>query len=324
MRHWNRSGRQSRRGRLLGAVGAALLCGLILASTASAASSPGVSTGEARSVSYGSATLTGTIHPDGSATSYYFQYGITNHFGEQTVIASAGSGPGSVEVSLPVSGLAPLTVYHYRLVAVNATGPTVGETRTFLTTKVPLSLAIVATPNPVLFGGDLTVQGTLSGTENANRAVVLQASPFPFTGGFQNVGNPELTTAQGSFSFPVLGLTLATEYRVSTMTATAVVSPVTTASPAVLVTAHVGRARRRGRARIYGLVTPAESGMKVAILRFAHGRSVLVGGTTLRPHGTAMSSFSRAIPSRRGVYRVLVQVTGGAQVSNYSAPLLIG
>ena len=36
----------------------------------------------------------------------------------------------------------------------------------------------------------MTVQGTLSGTGNANRAVVLQANPFPFTAGFQNVGNP--------------------------------------------------------------------------------------------------------------------------------------
>ena len=64
--------------------------------------------------------------------------------------------------------------------------------------------------------------------------------------------------------------------------------------------------------------------MKVAILRITHGHGVLVGGTVL-VHATATSSrFSRAVPVKRGVYRVLVQVTNGAQVSNYSQPLTIG
>ena len=75
-----------------------------------------------------------------------------------------------------------------------------------MTAKVPLSLRSSPRPTRSLFGGTVTVQGTLSGTGNADRAVVLQANPFPYTAGFQNVGNPELTTANGGFSFPVLGL----------------------------------------------------------------------------------------------------------------------
>ena len=64
--------------------------------------------------------------------------------------------------------------------------------------------------------------------------------------------------------------------------------------------------------------------MQVGILRVTHGHSVLVGGTILRPLNATSSSFSRAIPVRRGIYRVLVRVTSGAQVSNYGPPLLLG
>ena len=129
---------------------------------------------------------TGAVNPNGSDTSYYFQYGLTKAYGSQTAIADAGAGSKALPVRLAISGLQPLTVYHYRLVAVNSAGATIGDDEKLLTTKVPLSLAILASPNPVSFGGTVTVQGTLSGTGNANRAVVLQANAFPFTAGFQN------------------------------------------------------------------------------------------------------------------------------------------
>jgi hypothetical protein len=267
--------------------------------------------------------LTGSLNANGSATSYYFQYGLTKAYGGQSAIASAGSSTHTVSVRLSVSGLQPLTVYHYRLVAVNSRGATLGGDRTFLTTKVPLTLQILAAPNPVLYGGAVTVQGTLSGTESANREIVLQADQFPFTAGFQDIGNPELTSASGSFSFSVLSLALVTQFRVVTTTSPPVTSAATVENVAVQVTSHVRRARRRHFARIYGTVTPAENGVEVGILRIAHGRGVLVGGTVLRPLNASSSAFSRVVPVKPGVYRVLVRVTSGAQVSNYGQPLLI-
>jgi hypothetical protein len=285
---------------------------------------PTVSTGAARQVSYGSATLEGSVNPRGSDSSYYFQYGPTKAYGGQTAIADAGAGPHAVNVSLSVAGLQPLTVYHYRLVAVNGRGAANGADRTLMTTKVPLTLAILSSPNPVLFGATLTVQGTLSGTENGNRAVVLQTNEFPFAAGFQNVPNPELTTATGSFSFTIAALTQTTQYRVVTSTNPPVLSPVVVEAVAVRVDGHVGHSRRSGFARIFGTVTPAEDGMQVGILRIQHGRGVLVGGTTLRHHTASSSTFSRVVPVKAGIYRVLVRVINGAQVSNYSQPLLIG
>jgi len=301
-----------------------VLAMLLLPAGAQGASLPTVTTGAADSVSYGTATLTGWIDPNGSDTTYYFQYGPTRAYGAQTAVANAGAGARVVKVAAAIGGLQPITVYHYRLIAVSAVGARTGADRSFRTAKVPLSLAILASPNPALYGGTVTVQGTLSGTGNGGVPVVLQANPFPYTQGFATVGNAELTTATGGFSFPFLGITAATQFRVLTSTRVPVVSPVTIEGVAVRVVAHVGHTRRRHHARIYGTVAPAVDGMEVGIMRITGGRNVLVAGTTLHHRNASTSRFSRVIRVRRGaIYRVLVRVTNGAQTSNYSQPLFI-
>jgi hypothetical protein len=302
----------------------ALVFGGQAASAAQAATpTPAVVTGAAQQVSYGSATLTGSVNPRGSDASYYFQYGPTKAYGGQTAIADAGAGVKAIRVSLPVTGLQPLTVYHYRLVAVNGGGAANGSDATLLTTKVPLSLQVFASPNPTPFGGTVMVQGTLSGTGNGGVAVVLQANPFPFAAGFQSVGNPELTLADGSFSFPVPGLTQSTQFRVATVTKSAVVSPVALANVAVVIDSHLARTRRRHVVRIFGTVTPAEDGMHVGIMRITHGRNVLVAGTLLHHRNPTSSKFSRMVHVIPGVYRVLVVVANGAQVSSYGPPIVV-
>jgi len=316
--------RPAARRRAIGLAAAVTILMLLLAGAAAAATRPAVTTGSAKDVGYAAALLTGTVNPNAADSSYYFQYGPTKAYGAQSPIGDAGAGTKDVTVDLPISGLQPITVYHYRLVAVNASGPTLGSDRTFTTTKVPLSLAILTSPNPVLFGGPVVVQGTLSGTGNGGRQVVLQGNAFPFTAGFQNVGNPELTTATGGFVFNLLGATTTTQYRVLTSTNPPIVSPVATENVAVRVTSHIAKTRRRGYARIFGTVTPAETGAQVGMLRIVGGHGVLAGGTILKANGTATSSsFSRIVHVRRGVYRVLVRVIGAGQVSNYGQPLVI-
>lgn len=306
------------------AIPAVALAAALLPAAVAQALAPAVFTGGARDVGFNTATLTGSVNPHGEDTTYYFQYGPTRAYGLQTGLADAGAGTTRVAVAIGVSGLQPLTRYHYRLVAVNSSGVIEGLDKAFLTTKIPLSLQILAAPNPVLYGGSVQIQGTLSGTDNANRQIVLQANPFPYSSGFVDVGNPETTLATGGFSFSLLALTTSTQFRVVTTTRTPVVSPVVTANVAVRIAAHIRHARRRHHARIVGTVTPALDGMRVAIMRVVHGQNKLVAGTILRHLNSHSSRFaSRVLRVRRGLYRVLVVVTNGAQVSNYSGPLLI-
>ena len=304
---------------------ALVICGagLLAAAPAAAASVPAASTGPARNVSYATATLTGSVNPQGQDTTYFFQYGPTKAYGLQTPLADAGAGKSKVNVSLAISGLQPLTRYHFRLLAANASGAATGGDRSFMTTKVPLSLAILVAPNPVPYGAGVVVQGTLSGTGNAGVAVALQANPFPYVQGFTGVGNAALTNTNGGFSFPVARLTALTQFRVVTISSHPVISPVALEYVQALVNSHVGHASRRHFARIFGTVTPAQDGAQVGIVRLVHGRGVLVGGTTLHHRNATSSSFSRVIPVRPGVYRVLVRIPAGAVLSNYGRPLVI-
>jgi hypothetical protein len=203
-------------------------------------------------------------------------------------------------------------------------GASTGKDRTFKTAKAPLSLQILGAPNPVPYGSTATIQGTLSGTGNGAREVILQSNPFSYTQGFLNTGNPEITTATGGFSFPVTGMLQATQFRGITAGKSAVVSPILTEGVAVGVTAHVRHTSQSHRVRIYCTVTPAETGMEVGIMRVKHGHDVLVAGTILQHKSASSSTYShimRIVPG--GVYVVLVRVTDGSHASAYSTPLRI-
>src|SRR5205823_6066042 len=79
------------------------------------AGAPTVATGGAKGVTATSATLTGTVNPNGQSTTYYFKYGTTTNYGGTTPSGSA-SGTKNVNVSATISGLAANTTYHYRLI----------------------------------------------------------------------------------------------------------------------------------------------------------------------------------------------------------------
>jgi hypothetical protein len=317
------------RRRLAGALTAALALAAVFAAGAPLAGGatlppPTVGTGGISNLTYSSVDLHGHVDPRGQATNYFFQYGHTRKYGAQSPLSPAGSGTASVAVTQPIAGLQPLTVYHYRLVAISAGGATLGADRNFTTPKIPLSVAIVGVPDPVPFGNPFIVEGTLSGTGSANHLVRLEANLFPYLGGFQPVGNAQQTSATGGFSFPYFGLLTNAQLRVSTLGKPLVTSPVIVEDVAVRVAAHVRRTKRRGFARIYGTVTPAQVGAQVGFQLLEPGhRSINVGGTVVKAGTPTVSRFGRVIHVRHGLYKVLVRVTDGAHVSAYSSPVLI-
>jgi len=101
---------------------------------ATSGSGPTVTTGAGTAVSTGSATLNGTVNPNGSSTSYYFEYGTSTSYSMTTTSTNAGSGTSTISVSVPVTGLTPCTTYHFRVTASNNAGISYGDDQTFTTT----------------------------------------------------------------------------------------------------------------------------------------------------------------------------------------------
>jgi hypothetical protein len=313
---------------LLPAVLLALAAGVLAlrsASALAASSTPTVATSTASNTTFSSVIVYGYVNPKGLATNYVFQYGTTDGYGGQTPLAPAGNGTISIRLSQTITGLQPGTTYHYRIVGVNSAGTANGKDRTFKTFNVPLSVQITGVPNPVVFGNPFLVEGNLSGTGAAKREVVLQSNPFPYLGGFHNVGNPEITNSTGGFSFPYIGLLENAQLRVVTVGKPEVSSPVVIEGVAVRVSFHARRTRHRGRVRLYGTVAPAEVGALVGFQLLRPGNSINEGGTVVKTATPTVSRFSRIVRVRRpGLYRALIKVSAdGAHVSNYSAPIFV-
>jgi murein DD-endopeptidase MepM/ murein hydrolase activator NlpD len=100
-------------------------------------SAPIVTTASATEITQTSARLNGTINPNGSGTTYYFQYGPTTSYGFTTPVQTGLSGSNTIPVSYTVYDLNPNTTYHYRLVASNIGGTSQGSDNNRLHTIKP-------------------------------------------------------------------------------------------------------------------------------------------------------------------------------------------
>jgi hypothetical protein len=82
------------------------------------------------------AIIAGNVNPGNEATEYHFEYGTAPCGANPCTklgTESAGSGADQVYVKQAITGLTPNTTYHYRLIAGNGTGTTIGPERTFIT-----------------------------------------------------------------------------------------------------------------------------------------------------------------------------------------------
>lgn len=79
-----------------------------------------------------SVTFNALIDPLGFSTGYRLEYGTGTEYGH-TLSGNVGEGSAPVRISLHVQGLAPSTVYHYRLVTENEVGVVAGADHTFTT-----------------------------------------------------------------------------------------------------------------------------------------------------------------------------------------------
>lgn len=129
-------------------------------------------TGLASPVGTHAATLNGTVNPEGSDTTYYFQYGTDTSYminGAPGIVPKPPTNIGAGSTALPATaeatGLQPNTTYHFRLVATNASGQDTvyGADQTFTTVAlapaVTTGLVVEATATTATLGGGIVPEG---------------------------------------------------------------------------------------------------------------------------------------------------------------------
>lgn len=132
------------------------------------------------------AALSGTINPDGLATTAFFQYGTDLRYrgpGASEVLYDHSTPPAvasdstSREVSASISGLVPNAVYHVRLFGGNSDGSVDGPDVTFMTRKDP------PPPRPTL--GRTETAWPVSGQlfVSAGKAFLPLTEPHPIASG---------------------------------------------------------------------------------------------------------------------------------------------
>jgi hypothetical protein len=120
-----------------------------------------VATGAASGVDATSATLNGTINPEGVAgTAYHFEYGGDQSYGTSTADVNPGSASSDVAAVGALTDLLPNTAYHFRLVGVNPNGTIYGEDQTFTT----IAGAPVVDGSPAIATAITSTGATLNGT----------------------------------------------------------------------------------------------------------------------------------------------------------------
>jgi hypothetical protein len=94
---------------------------------------PSVTTKAASEILTITAVLNGAVNSNGSATSYFFEYGLNTEYGSVTAPGKLEAGSESVNVKAKIEKLKPETTYHFRLTASNGGGTKSGLDETFKT-----------------------------------------------------------------------------------------------------------------------------------------------------------------------------------------------
>jgi hypothetical protein len=127
---------------------------------------PTVTNLTASAVTVTTAAVAAAVNPQGQATGYYFEFGLTTNYGLFTFTNQLPAGTNSAQISGAFTNLTPATTYHYRAVAVNTGGSAVSADATFSTRTIP----------PMAVGGSVMNVGT-------NALKHMQLSVTSTTGG---------------------------------------------------------------------------------------------------------------------------------------------
>jgi len=172
---------------------------------------PTITTLAATTVASATATVNGSVMANSNTVAVSFEYGTTTAYGNTAAGTPASvSGTTVTPVSSDLSGLLPLTTYHYRAVGTIGLFKFYGSDLTFTTTAPPPSV-VTNTATPV---GN--TDATLNGTVNANGASSTVTFEYGLTTAYGQTVNATPNTVTGSSVTPVSaaisGLTVNTTY----------------------------------------------------------------------------------------------------------------
>jgi phosphodiesterase/alkaline phosphatase D-like protein len=129
----------------------------------------GLTTEPATNVGQTGVTLNGSFEPNGEDTHYFFEWGTDDSYGNVTPTeVEPSSTPGVAEVHADLSGLATYTKYHFRIVASNSLGTSVGMDEV-VRTEAPSPPLVVETAAT----GVTDSVAHLSGSINPNDAATV-------------------------------------------------------------------------------------------------------------------------------------------------------
>lgn len=138
----------------------------------------------ATNITRGSVSLNGKINSNGTATTWWFEYGENTTFGNLTTFGNINSDQVTTSVTSAVSGLKPLTKYYFRINAQNQFGTVNGAVSSF-TTMGPINSGapIIKTNNPAnISTSSVTMNGRLD-PNDSNTTYWFEYSDTSFVGG---------------------------------------------------------------------------------------------------------------------------------------------
>jgi hypothetical protein len=259
---------------------------------------PSATTGEANPVGQTTATLNGSVDPDGQATTYHFDYGTTSGYGSSTSDSSAGSGSGAQPVSAAIAGLTPSTTYHFRVVATNRFGTAYGADQTFTAGKSP----------PGASTGSATSISQTAATLNGAVDPHGQSASYHFDYGTTSsygTSTPGSSAGSGTASQPVsadiTGLTPGATYHFRIVATNA--SGTTYGSDQTFTTESPPPSATTGQANAVGQTSAALNGSVdphgvATTVHFDYGTTSGYGASTA---GTAVGSGSGSQPVSAGI-----------------------
>jgi hypothetical protein len=282
----------------------------------------------ASSITPTAATLNATVNPQGSPTTFHFEYGTTTAYGSTapTTPGDAGSGQGDATVSAPVTGLTPGSVYHFRVVADNGTGGAQnGADQTFKTAPATAPTADAVTAAAATLTGTVDPHGSTA-TYHFNYGTTSAYGTSTPTGDTAGGGVQSVTASiaglapSTTYHFQVVATDIATGVNTSSDDATFTTAPAAVAVATDATAVTTDRATLNGTIDTHGL--PATYRFRITSSTSPYSATTpeqsLDAGAGARPVSATLTDLQ---PGGRYLARLLVSSNGASSLSDEVAVL---